>query len=60
MKEEKKPVPGVEDAELVIQIPVGLPCLERGRLVKKVFFVFGGLLQCMGGPPKVFTITGVG
>ena len=25
----------MEDAEPVIQIPVGLPCLERGRLVKK-------------------------
>ena len=32
----KKTSPGVEDAEPVIQIPaVGLPCLERGRLVKK-------------------------
>ena len=29
------PAPGVEDAELVIQIQMGLPCLERGRLVKK-------------------------
>ena len=27
---------GAEDAEPVIQIPVGLPCLERGRLVKKI------------------------
>ena len=26
--------PGAEDAEPFIQIPVGLPCLERGRLVK--------------------------
>ena len=25
----------MEDAESVIQIPVGLPCLERGRLIKK-------------------------
>ena len=24
-----------EDAKPVFQIPVGLPCLERGRLVKK-------------------------
>ena len=29
------PRPGAEDAEPVIQIPVGLPCLKRGRLVKK-------------------------
>ena len=32
------PAPGAEDAEPVIQIPVGLPCLERGRLVKKNFW----------------------
>ena len=31
----KKSAPGVEDAEPVFQIPVGLPCLERGRLIKK-------------------------
>ena len=31
-----KPVPGVEDAEPVIQKLVGLPCLERGRLVKRI------------------------
>ena len=29
------PAPGTEDAEPVIIIPVGLPCLERGRLYKK-------------------------
>ena len=29
------PAPGAEDAEPVILIPVGLPCLERGRLYKK-------------------------
>ena len=29
------PTPGAEDAKRVIQIPVGLPCLERGRLAKK-------------------------
>ena len=29
------PAPGAEDAEPVILIPVGLPCLERGRLSKK-------------------------
>ena len=33
----KKTAPGAEDAELVILIPVGLPCLERGRLYKKTF-----------------------
>ena len=27
--------PWRKDAEPVIQTPVGLPCLERGRLVKK-------------------------
>ena len=27
--------PGAEDAEPVILIPVGLPCLERGRLLQK-------------------------
>ena len=27
--------PGVEDAEPVALIPVGLPCLERGCLVSK-------------------------
>ena len=26
----------MEDAKPVIQIPVGLPCLEKGALVKKV------------------------
>ena len=31
----KKTAPGTKDAEPVIQIPVGLPCLKRGRLVKK-------------------------
>ena len=29
------PRPGAEDAEPVFLIPVGLPCLERGRLYKK-------------------------
>ena len=29
------PAPGAEDAESVILISVGLPCLERGRLHKK-------------------------
>ena len=29
------PAHGVEDAESVFQVPVGLPCFERGRLVKK-------------------------
>ena len=29
------PRPGAEDAEPVILVPVGLPCLERGRLYKK-------------------------
>ena len=29
------PAPGVEDAEPVILIPVGLSCLKRGRLLKK-------------------------
>ena len=29
------PAPGAEDAEPVALIPVGLPCLERGRLYKK-------------------------
>ena len=29
------PAPGAEDAEPVILTPVGLPCLERGRLYKK-------------------------
>ena len=29
------PASGAEDAEPVILIPVGLPCLERGRLYKK-------------------------
>ena len=32
----KKPAPGAEDAKPVILIPVGLPCLERGRLIKKI------------------------
>ena len=27
--------PDAEDAEPIIQIPVGHPCLERGRFVKK-------------------------
>ena len=31
----KKLAPGAEDAEPVFQIPVSLPCLKRGRLVKK-------------------------
>ena len=35
-----KGIVGTEDAEPVIQIPVGLPCLERGRLVKKGNFIF--------------------
>ena len=29
------PAPGAEDAKPVFLIPVGLPCLERGRLYKK-------------------------
>ena len=29
------PAPGAEDAEPVFLIPVGLPCLERGRHIKK-------------------------
>ena len=29
------PAPGAEDAEPVILIPVGLPCLKRGRLYQK-------------------------
>ena len=33
------PAPGAEDAKLVIIIPVGLPCLERGRLYKKLTFM---------------------
>ena len=33
---KQTPDPGAEDAELVILTPVGLPCLERGRLYKKV------------------------
>ena len=32
---QQTPAPGAEDAEPVILIPVGLPCLERGRLHKK-------------------------
>ena len=30
------PPPGAEDGEPVIQIPVGLPCLKRGHLEKKI------------------------
>ena len=33
------PAPGAEDAELVTLILVGPPCLERGRLVKKIHTV---------------------
>ena len=33
----KTPVSAEEDAETVIQIPVGLPCLERGRRNKKSY-----------------------
>ena len=29
------PAPGTKDAKPDIQIPVGITCLERGRLVKK-------------------------
>ena len=29
------PAPGAEEAKLVILIPMGLPCLERGLFVKK-------------------------
>ena len=35
---KQTPDPGAEDAKPVILIPVGLPCLERGRLYKKKFF----------------------
>ena len=31
------PAPGAENAEPVVQIPVGLPCLGRGRCNKKLF-----------------------
>ena len=31
----KKTAPGADDTEPVIQVPVGLPCLERGRHAKK-------------------------
>ena len=33
----KTPAPGAEDAEPVSLIPVGLPCLKRGRLNKKKY-----------------------
>ena len=29
------PRPGAEDAEPVVLMPVGLPCLERGRFIQK-------------------------
>ena len=32
---QQTPAPGAEDAEPVILVPVGLPCLERGRLYQK-------------------------
>ena len=32
------PAPGTDNTEPVIQIPVGLPGLERGRHVKKRWF----------------------
>ena len=35
----KSPPHGVEDAEPVVQIPVGLPSLERGRRLKKKMLV---------------------
>ena len=37
--------PGAEDAEPVILIPVGLPCLERGRPYKKKYW--GGFVDLL-------------
>ena len=36
----KKTAPGADDAEPVILIPVGLPCLKRGRLYKNTYIQF--------------------
>ena len=36
------PGPGAEDSEPVILVPVGLPCLKKGRLVKKRLPSSGG------------------
>ena len=35
------------DAEPVIQIPIGLPCLQRGRLVKKAHTKKAGIKKCI-------------
>ena len=35
-----KPAPGAEHAKPVIQIPVGLPCLERGHLFQKNSLIY--------------------
>ena len=39
------PAPGAEDAEPVFLIPVGLPCLERGRLYKKMWLDFSDRMR---------------
>ena len=36
----------MEDAELVIQMPVGLPCLKRGRRNKKKNFATDSIYDC--------------
>ena len=36
---KQTPAPGAENAEPVTLIPVGFPCLERGRLYKKKLYI---------------------
>ena len=49
---QQTPAPGAKDAELVILIPVGLPCLKRGRLYKKMKYV---LIACRSNWLQTYT-----